>query len=137
MYWDVVLKEVLNKEDLSYKFVFTNVRDYKIHLKEPVVEYTVKKNEERKRGKKHNLGLRHPGIYFTEREAQTIEHFLCGRTTTEVACILGLSRRTIEFYLKNMKAKLNCRFKPELIKEVLSSNFTLPSSQEIDSTLKK
>ncbi len=124
MYWDIVLKEVLNKENPAQECPFTNVKAYKEQaLSGMIQEVRINPCGFKKRFKKYPLGENYPGIYFTEREAQTVFYFLYGRTTVEVATILGLSRRTIEFYVKNMKAKLNCRLKSELIYKVRSSEF--------------
>ncbi len=63
------------------------------------------------------------GVYFTQREAQTMWLLLHGYTIREVGDELSLSPRTIEYYLRNMKAKLNCRTKAILIRKVMGSHF--------------
>ena len=50
-------------------------------------------------------------------------HILKGKTISKVAVILELSPRTVEFYLKKMKSKLDCRTKSELMEKVLESDF--------------
>ncbi len=122
MYWDAVLKEVLNKDNSSTTFTLTNARASKTHRSVGLVRES-KKPLMRPPAKKYFLGEKYPGIYFTEREAQTMEYLFQGSTTAEVASRLNLSRRTIEFYLKNMKAKLKCRLKTELISKTLVSDF--------------
>jgi len=121
MYWDAVLKEVLNKDKLTDEFSVTNINAYKVR---ETIGSINRNNQQlpRKTLRKYFLGEKYPGIYLTEREAQTIGYFLRGKTTVEVAAILKLSRRTVEFYLKNMKIKLNCRLKSELITKVHSSD---------------
>jgi DNA-binding CsgD family transcriptional regulator len=48
---------------------------------------------------------------------------LKGKTIVAVASILGLSPRTVEYYVKNMKSKLGCRTKFELLDAVHASEF--------------
>lgn len=49
------------------------------------------------------------------RERQCVQHCLQGKTAKETAYILGLSYRTIEEYFTNIKKKLGCRNKRELL----------------------
>lgn len=122
MYWDHVLSEVLQKTNPFQSFAFTNIQEY---LPQPPVVIKEKKIPRKKPSRswqKFLLGKRYPNVYFTLREVQTIHCLLRGKTVIEAADLLNLSRRTIEFYLKNMKSKLNCRYKSELITEVLNSD---------------
>jgi DNA-binding CsgD family transcriptional regulator len=48
---------------------------------------------------------------------------LKGKTINSIATILNLSPRTVEYYVKNMKAKIGCRTKFELIDLVYASEF--------------
>ncbi len=73
--------------------------------------------------KLYTLGEDHKGIYFTRREAECMLLLLEGRTMANVAVALKLSHRTVEFYTKNMKNKLNCNTKEELVNVVLLSKF--------------
>ena len=62
-------------------------------------------------------------VYFTLREAQCMAQIMRGRTIKSTAIFLGLSPRTVEYYLKNMKAKLKCRTKSELMQLIADSDF--------------
>lgn len=95
--------------------------------KEPVVNY-----KDRKRKKKvidiaslaiYGLGGKYKGVYFTRREAECMVWLLKGKTIGSVADKLRLSSRTIEYYIKNMKSKLGCRTKFELVELVYLSDF--------------
>lgn len=127
-YWDAILKEVLEKEDSTPEISFTNVNDYRKFSrikKAPKNRPGIKKIKSVKKPqakKKYFLGSGHPGIYFTQRETQTIYLLMRGKTNFETAKTLGLSRRTIEFYIKNMKSKLHCHSKSELINKVIKSD---------------
>lgn len=52
-------------------------------------------------------------IYLSKRQAECLQ-LLRENTMKEIAFILGLSSRTIEYYLNNLKAKLKCHTKREL-----------------------
>ncbi len=123
MYWDMILKQVLDKKSSAQECTFSGIKDYSPCIISGMVRQEQIKISRPRGAKKYPLGESYPNVYFTEREAQTICHFLYGRTTAEVATILGLSRRTIEFYVKNMKTKLNCRLKSELLCKVRASGF--------------
>jgi len=53
---------------------------------------------------------------LTLRERQCLKGLLKGETAKETAKILGLSFRTVESYLENIKRKLECQGKRELLK---------------------
>lgn len=52
---------------------------------------------------------------LTARQTQCAEYLLKGKSAKEIALILNLSRRTIEFYIDNIKSKFDCRSRAELI----------------------
>jgi len=56
---------------------------------------------------------------LTKREFQVAQHILEGKTAQESAFLLGLSKRTIEYYIENIKNKFGCSRKPELLVELL------------------
>lgn len=61
--------------------------------------------------------------YFTYREAQCMAQIMRGKTIKASAQAIGLSPRTVEYYLKNMKAKFKCRTKSELMQLISLSDF--------------
>jgi DNA-binding CsgD family transcriptional regulator len=67
------------------------------------------------------LGALFPNRHLTYREAQCIQLMLQGLTMKLIGHTLDLSPRTIEYYLNNVKQKLNCRNKKELIKMIHAS----------------
>ncbi len=62
-------------------------------------------------------------VYFTLREAQCMAQLMRGKTVKAVAQFLGLSPRNVEYYLKNMKAKLKCHSKSELMQVIADTQF--------------
>ncbi len=105
MHWEALLREVLNKKE------------------EDSLNAELPEAPKCKKLQKIYLGANHPNIYFTNREAEVMIQLLKGKTISAVAAVLSLSPRTIEFYVKNMKVKLACRTKSELIGRVFASEF--------------
>jgi len=71
----------------------------------------------------YDLGTKYGDLYFTKREAECMLWLLRGKTIGGVALVLKLSPRTVEYYIKNMKNKLGCRTKFELIDLIYASEF--------------
>ncbi len=119
-YWETVVKEIQNRNDKSYRFVYTNVGERDSEYK--TTKHCLVGNKKRER-KMYFLGEKYKGIYFTQREAECLVHLLKGATIVSAAASLGLSPRTVEFYVKNMKLKLNCATKAELLEKVRETDF--------------
>ena len=63
------------------------------------------------------------GTYLTLREAEVMTHLLLGKTIRDTAISMQISPRTAEFYINNIKRKLKCRTKKELINKIMTCNF--------------
>ena len=70
----------------------------------------------------YKLGGKYGDIYFTRREADCMGWLLKGKTIRGVGIVLNISPRTVEYYIKNMKKKIGCRTKSELIELVYMSD---------------
>lgn len=57
---------------------------------------------------------------ISPREIECISYILRGKTSKQIAKVLELSHRTVEFYVNRLKTKLHCRSKSELIERILS-----------------
>lgn len=68
---------------------------------------------------RYYLGEPFVPIYLTARELQVFAHAALGRTMRRTGELMGLSARTIEFYLLNMKRKLCCRSKQALVVKLM------------------
>ncbi|MCK4609098.1 MAG: helix-turn-helix transcriptional regulator [Gammaproteobacteria bacterium] len=106
--WHELFVEILEKTDSQETFA------------EDEIQIVTKKR--RKRGM-YFLGDNFKGIYFTQREAECMMQLLQGKSFSGAAEKLNLSPRTVEFYVKNMRKKLNCDSKFELIAQVRDSDF--------------
>ena len=73
--------------------------------------------------KKYPLYAQKNHPYLTEREAQCAAFLMVDCTLKEIGACLNLSPRTIEFYVNNMKQKLNCLNRQHLIDLLENSHF--------------
>ena len=83
----------------------------------------------KRESKQYFLNGSFESIYLTQREAECMLHIIQGSTYKQAGKALDLSARTIEFYLKNIKKKMNLRKKSDVIsvleKMPFWSSFTL------------
>lgn len=121
MYWDSVLNEVLNKNTVEYPFMFTNVGEVRERAPGELDEDASDKGARKKRCYYLTRGAHKQ--YLTRREAECMVHLLRGKTVPSAAKAMNLSSRTVEYYVKNMKARLACPSKEALIEKVLKSDF--------------
>jgi DNA-binding CsgD family transcriptional regulator len=63
------------------------------------------------------------GIRLTQREINCIMYLLQNKTAHETAESMNLSRRTVESYLDNIKIKLDCDNKIDLLKKLKENKF--------------
>lgn len=59
--------------------------------------------------------INHDDIYFTRRETDLIMYIVKGKTAKEIGALMSLSRRTVEFYIENIKNKIGVNKKSQLI----------------------
>lgn len=65
-------------------------------------------------------------IYLTEKEMICAELLMTGNTTKDIAKIMNISSRTAESYFQNIKNKLNCHYRSDLIKIIIKiKNFKI------------
>jgi DNA-binding CsgD family transcriptional regulator len=56
---------------------------------------------------------------LTQRQLDCVYYLILGMTLKEIGCALHLSHKTVEHYLNNIKDKLKCKSRTELIKKAL------------------
>lgn len=64
------------------------------------------------------INTRDGEVYLTRREYDCLSLWLCGKSAKQVGPILGLSFRTVETYLENVKGKFNIQYKEELFSQL-------------------
>jgi DNA-binding CsgD family transcriptional regulator len=73
--------------------------------------------------KNYYLGKNYPDLYFSHQEARCVLYFLKGLTEKEIGELTHLSPRTIDFYVRNIYAKILCNTKEELLKKIVETDF--------------
>lgn len=72
---------------------------------------------------KYYLGKEYTDIYFTEQEARCMFYFLKGYASKEIGIMMQISKRTVIFYCYNMRKKVHCSSKNELVNLILKTDF--------------
>lgn len=122
-YWSAVLREVLDRNKQGVQFRFTN-----LGVDAPEVIRSARRIYQRRHKPGQNKHATYEvdansNVKLTKREAQSLYHLMSGKSIADVARMMALSSRTIEFYVKNIRAKLHCRNKDELLKLVATMTF--------------
>lgn len=117
-YWDQVLSEVNNKNTPDYDFLYTNVGGDPDLYEEKKPTYNNKKSTHT-----YTLDGALEGKYLTGREADCIYFMLDGHTIKSVGSQLQLSPRTVEYYLQNVKDKLGCHKKTDVLAKIKQTSF--------------
>lgn len=67
------------------------------------------------------LGHVFENAYLTKRETEVLRYVILGYTAKRVAIILNISYRTVETYIENIKFKLRCNSKGEIIEKAIKT----------------
>ncbi len=94
--------------------VYHSIQKERKALKPPIH----KKNPTR-----YYLGESYPDVYLSMREAQCVVLYLENSSNLEIANLLNLSTRTVEFYFDNVKAKLNIKNKKQIVERIKNTDF--------------
>ena len=95
-------------------------------LKEENIMKPPHKSDKSVRTKKltrYELGSQYPDVYLSQREAECVALIVDGCSHLQVAQLLDISSRTVEFYMNNVKAKLRYENRKELILKIKNSDF--------------
>lgn len=96
-----------------------------LQLREPVCTKPYVKRLIPFKSIKYFLGRSFPDVYFTYREARCMLYLLENRSNRKAAEIMGLSMRTVEFYVRNMRLKVGAKSRTHLIELVKQSDFVV------------
>lgn len=119
-YWELIIKEVVNKNDPETLFYYTHRRQT-VDLKARKSANLAWKNQ--RVNKYYSLGDKFPDVKFTQRESECMREALKGKTIPKIAEVLNLSSRTVEFYMTKLRRKVKAENKTQLITFVLQSDF--------------
>lgn len=114
-YFDEQAKDLIDTTDhkklgcFDHKFNFGKISDEKI-LNEKIESFLKKTYLPRLFSKNKN-----EFIQLTKREAECLHYLSYGKTMKEIGRILGLTPKTIEFYLRNIKEKSGYKSREELL----------------------
>lgn len=94
--------------------ISSNPSEEKSHLTQKIEQFIQKTPI----SKYHIMG--HDKLQFTQKDIDTLKLCLDGATSKEIANILKVSYRTVESRLEEIKIKLDCRTKIEVLKKLYS-----------------
>lgn len=110
-YWQSLLDHVKN-----------NPHAHPFLADEPFFAEPLSKSEKEMRDVRiYHLGGKYGDISLTNREGKCIFWLVQTHTISEAAAKMELSPRTVEFYIKRLKSKFQCKNKKTLIKTVLQT----------------
>ena len=72
--------------------------------------------------KNFSMDTKHGVVLLSKREAECAKHLITSKTMKEIAKRMEISPRTVEHYLNNIKNKIGCWSKSELIEELSDSS---------------
>ena len=127
-YWYSVLDEVTHKDESEHAFLLT--QSGRLNLKLPVDELSISVFKERRDLRTYYLGDSYPELYLTKREAECMFWLIQDCTIAQTASHMGLSARTVEFYMKNLKTKLSCHTKKDLVEKILQTSLLTQLEKE-------
>ncbi|MDF1654918.1 MAG: helix-turn-helix transcriptional regulator [Coxiellaceae bacterium] len=140
-YWQQVWCEALSDTDDQRQQSFVNLNMIKTGslqddsvARSPIkrrYRYHLDYGSRGPRGPAVFLGVQYPDVYLTCREAHCGFLLLKGMTFKAIASQLQISWRTVEYYVNNIKTKLHCRLRTEVVAHLLQSDFlyNLPTMQ--------
>lgn len=132
--WDDILKEIARRKSNGQKANLFSEKELSVKEVKQKINLTKKTDEvgfvkvkrllENQSSVRCSLGSKYNNRYFTRRETECMICLIEGKTFKVIASALKISIRTVEYYIKNMKKKVNCRTRYELIDLIRASEFT-------------
>lgn len=122
--WADVCRAIVNKESDPLAFDRIFIGGSQKQASSPI--HNRKTSSVQNGGRREYFILSEPlsGVPLTRRELQVLFLICQGLTNTLVAKRIGLSSRTIEYYIKNMRKKTLALNKADLVDQVLKTDFS-------------
>lgn len=133
--WRDVILAIQNKKSQKNNYEKTRIGSL---LQDDLMKiYERKKTTNKKQRIVKNYFLSEPftNIYFTHRELECIKLLTAGYSNREVSDILGLSERTVEFYIRNMREKTGTMSKSALLELIKMTQFTEKKNKNAQSRI--
>ena len=127
-FWENVRKAIQNKETYPQQFSRYFIGSIVEKLETTKDRRAHRRTKNAKRF--YYLGDHFANCYLTAREADCMALMLKDCTNAEVAQQLQLSVRTVEFYIKNMRQKLGCHSKANLIETIRQTDFSYEDAEK-------
>jgi len=124
-YWLNILEELQHYREPGYICLYTNLREQGHFEEKYEIDDDLEPNLPVKTSPRTQFflsGLPN-NLHLSKREAECVFFLLRGLTIKKVAYTLDLSPRTVEFYLKNVKHKLACKKKNEVLQLIRQTSF--------------
>ena len=104
-YFDAKAKDMIDCSDKTRLGAFEQYVDFSRTTPEVLFEQKIQQFLQETFLEKRLLKTRERDIRLSKRETQCLEFLTCGKSMKEIAYLLNLSPRTVEFYLQNLKKK--------------------------------
>lgn len=85
---------------------------------------TATNSNKSRESKRVYLGDQYPDVYLTTRQAECVYYLMLYRRRKYIAEQLGISIRTVDCYLNEVKAKINSHNLRELLSTIRKTDFT-------------
>ncbi len=70
------------------------------------------------------IGKQSGGVILPKRQEEVLFYLIRGKSAKSIAKLMGISFRTVEYYITILKNKFNCRTKNELIESAINKGFS-------------
>lgn len=110
----LIKKPLFNKKNIINGIIYHchKLENTKIFSEQNIIENTFKINTNTN------------PFHFSKREIECIFHLLRGKKSRQIAEALHLSKRTIDFYIENIKNKMGCHTKSELLLAAIKAGYS-------------
>ena len=125
-YWEKILDEIKGKKSGHFWYLYTNLHESNTMHEQPEDPHpksTPKKHQRTHPRKHYPLDQSNHYTYLTQREAECIFLLSQGCTMKAAGEKLNLSHRTVEFYINNVKEKMNVRTKKQMLHAIQATGF--------------
>jgi len=76
-----------------------------------------------KKAANYYLNSQYPNLHLTNRQSECLFHLIRGRSAKEIARVLKLSVRTVESHIEDIKNKMDCCHKSEIVEKAIEKGF--------------